>query len=252
VSAGFRDRLRAREVLIGSVLATPSPECAEILAASGLDWLFIDTEHGPGGPLEAQRLLQAAGGAAAGIVRVPVAADPWIKKVLDIGADGVIAPQVNSAADARRVVSLARYPPAGTRGVGMARAQGYGSDAGRYLESANERVAVIVQAEHIEAVRNIEAIVAVEGVDGVLVGPYDLSASLGRPGALDHPEVVAAIDRVLGACLDAGMAAGIFGRDAAAVAPRIEQGYTLVAVGTDASLLAGAARDTLVALGRSA
>ena len=112
-------------------------------------------------------------------MRVPLNDEIWIKKVLDIGAAGIMVPQVNTAEAARRAVRLSKYPPRGSRSVGVARAQGYGARLGEYLQTADQETAVIVQAEHIEAVEHIEEILGVEGVDAVLVGPYDLSATWG-------------------------------------------------------------------------
>src|SRR5262249_5083042 len=152
-----------------------------------------------------------AGAAMPCVVRLPVAAEVPIKKALDVGAAGIIAPQVNSAVQAEQIVRLAKYAPAGARGVGIGRAHRYGLKLREYIADANQRTAVIVQAEHIDAVRNIESIVGVEGIDAVLIGPYDLSASLGRLGQVDHPDVVQAIDRVTEVCLQNGVRLGIFG-----------------------------------------
>ena len=171
------------------------------------------------------------------IVRVEASAEVPIKKALDIGAAGIIAPMVNSAEQAEQVVRWAKYAPLGTRGVGIGRAHGYGAKFQEYVQHANENVAVIVQAEHIDAVNNIEKIVQVAGVDAVLVGPYDLSASLGRLGEVRHPEVVAAIEHVTQVCQAAQMPLGIFGLSAEAVKPYIERGYTLITVGVDTVLL---------------
>jgi len=181
-------------------------------------------------------------------VRVPAADEVAIKKVLDLGAHGIIVPQVNTAEQAARVVRAARYPPEGARGVGLARAHGYGQRFKEYLESANREVAVIVQAEHADAVENIQSIVQVPGVDAVLLGPYDLSASLGKMGKIDDALVVAAIRRVTDTCRAAGMPLGYFGVTAAAVRPYAAQGYTLIVAGVDTTLLGGAARALLAEL----
>ena len=213
----FTERLRRNEVLLGTMLTLPSPEVAEIIAACGYDWLFLDGEHGNLSTLEWQRMLQAIGGRSAAIIRVAAKTERDIKKVLDIGADGIIAPQVNSADEARHVVACCKYPPRGIRGVGLARAQGYGRDFAEYMESANDRIAVVIQAEHVDAVENIDEIVEVEGIDSVFIGPYDLSASMGRMGEVDHPDVVAAIEKVGDACKGKGIALGYFGTTAESV-----------------------------------
>ena len=196
--AGFRARLLAGDRLIGTLIRLPSPEVAELLAEVGFDWLFIDAEHGPFESAGALRLLQAVGARCAPLVRVPAGEEVWIKKALDIGAAGVIIPQVNTAEQGLRVVRHCKYPPWGTRGVGIARAHRYGLGFSDYVAEANDGLAVIVQAEHIEAVRDIAAIARVPGVDAVLIGPYDLSASMGKPGQITDPEVRRAIDTVRG------------------------------------------------------
>ncbi|MCB9421942.1 MAG: 2,4-dihydroxyhept-2-ene-1,7-dioic acid aldolase [Ardenticatenaceae bacterium] len=243
----FRQRLLAGELLVGTMVTLPAPEVAEILATVGFDWLFLDAEHAALNTREMQRIMQGAWQTPC-IVRLADDSEVAVKKALDIGAAGIIVPQVNSAEQAAQVVRRAKYAPEGTRGVGVGRAHRYGLGFGDYVGRANEETAVIVQAEHIKAVENIEAIIHVPGVDAVLIGPYDLSASLGLMGQVTHPDVVAAIQRVTDACLAAGMRLGIFGMSATAVAPYIAQGYTLITVGIDATLLGLAAKELLVAI----
>jgi 2-dehydro-3-deoxyglucarate aldolase len=244
----FRARLKKREMLLGTMVTLPSPPAAEVLASLGFDWLFIDAEHGPLGTNELLGILTAVNRRAACVVRVPSCEPVQIAKVLDLGADGIIVPQVNTPQQAADAVRFARYPPEGSRGVGLARAHGYGSKFKEYVESANREIAVIVQAEHATAVENIDAIAHVPGVDAILLGPYDLSASLGKMGQIDHPVVVAAIRKVTDACRGVGMPLGYFGVNAAAVRPYVERGYTLIVAGVDTTLLAGAARALLVEL----
>jgi 2-keto-3-deoxy-L-rhamnonate aldolase RhmA len=241
----FRKRLWARESLIGTMVTLPVPAIAEILADLGFDWLFVDGEHGPLETREILAILQAVGDRAACLVRVPGAEEPPIKKALDLGAEGIIVPQVNTVEQAASVVRFARYAPAGSRGVGLARAHGYGLRFQEYLEAANQRVTVIVQAEHARAVENIESIVAVEGIDAVLLGPYDLAASLGKMGRIDDPAVTDAIDHVTRTCQAAGVRLGYFGISAQAIRPYMERGYTMIAAGVDTLFLAGAARRLL-------
>jgi 2-dehydro-3-deoxyglucarate aldolase len=244
----FRARLRGGEKLLGTMVTLASAASAEVLAGVGFDWLFIDGEHGPLETRELEAILQAVSHRVACIVRVPEAAEVPIKRALDLGAHGIIVPQVNSAEQAADVVRWSRYAPAGARGVGLARAQGYGQSFRDYLSRANDEIAVIVQAEHARAVENIEAIVRVPGVDAVLVGPYDLSASLGKMGQLDDPAVVAAIGRVTDVCRAAGIPLGYFGVTAAAVAPYVARGYTLIVAGVDTLYLAGGAQAVLTDL----
>jgi 2-keto-3-deoxy-L-rhamnonate aldolase RhmA len=224
-----------------------SPAVAELMAEAGFDWLFIDAEHSTMDTSEMQAMLQAASPTPC-VIRLTAGDDVPIKKALDIGAAGIIVPQVNSADYARRIVQSAKYAPVGQRGLGIGRAHRYGLKLREYMQTANDDTAVIVQAEHREAVANIEAIVKVEGVDGVLIGPYDLSASFGRPGAVDHPDVRGAIERVRAACKSAGLPIGIFGLTADAVRPYIDQGFTMIVAGVDTVLLGNAATALVVAL----
>jgi 2-keto-3-deoxy-L-rhamnonate aldolase RhmA len=244
----FRARLRSREMLLGTMVTLPTPAVAEIFAALGFDWLFVDGEHGPLETSELGAILQAASREVACIVRVPAVDHVAIQKALDLGAAGIIVPQVNTPAEAADVVKFARYPPQGARGVGLARAHGYGLRLKEYLQHANDEIAVIVQAENVRAVENIEAIVQVPGVDAVLLGPYDLSASLGKMGQVDHPDVVAAIARVTDVCRAASMPLGYFGVTAAAVRPYVERGYTLIVAGVDALYLGQGAKALLAEL----
>lgn len=242
MSKGFRARLRGGETLYGTLLNLPSAAIAEVLAAAGFDWLFIDGEHGAIDSGELVSILQAVDRDLACIVRVPELGAGVIKRALDMGAAGIIVPQVETEAAAADAVRLARYAPLGERGMGLARAHRYGFKLMEYIERANDEIAVIVQAEHVRAVENIERIAAVEGLDAVFLGPFDLSASLGHPGDINHPDVVAAIEHVTATCKAAGMPLGYFGLDAKAVAPFVARGYTLVCAGVDCVLLGQSAK----------
>ena len=241
----FTQHLRQNDLLLGTMLTLPSPEVAEIIADCGFDWLFMDGEHGALSTLDWQRMLQAVGGRCASIIRVAANSEREIKKFLDIGADGIIVPQVNSAEEARYAVSCCKYPPDGIRGVGLARAQGYGRSFADYMETANVSIAVIVQAEHIDAVERIDEIVEVDGVDAIFIGPYDLSASMGLAGQVDHPDVVAAIDRVGQACQSHHLALGYFGTTAESVQDHMKRGYHLICAGVDAGIVSTGAEHIL-------
>ena len=243
----FRTRLRRGDRLIGTIVSLPAPEVVEIIAAAGFDWLFLEAEHAPLAPLDLQRLIIAAHGLPC-VVRLPNHEEIEIKRALDAGAAGIIVPQVNTAEQARAIVAHAKFPPQGNRGVGVARANSYGYAVADYVARANEESAVIVQAERIDAVRNIEQIVQVPGIDAIFVGPYDLSASMGKLGQLDDPEVVAAIAKVARATLAAGLKLGFFAVSAELVVPQIAHGFSLFACGVDTVFLAQRARDTLLAL----
>jgi 2-keto-3-deoxy-L-rhamnonate aldolase RhmA len=243
----FRARLRAGELLVGPMITLQSTETAELLARAGYDWLFIDTEHTPIEPPQVLALLQAAG-ATPSLIRLASSEAPVIAKALDAGAAGIIVPQVNSAEQARRIVDAARYAPTGSRGRGLARAHGYGLTMAEYAQHANETVAVVVQAEHRDAVLAIDAIVDVPGLDGVLVGPYDLASSLGHAGDVEHSDVQAAIARILEACRGHGLPAGILGLTVPIVRRYIDQGFTLVIAGVDVLMLGDAAKTMLAAV----
>lgn len=184
----------------------------------------------------AQSVLQAVGGRVPTLVRVASRDEQGVRRALDIGADGIIFPMVNSAEDARLAVSLAKYPPDGVRGAGLGRAAGFGLDFQTYISRANNDTVVVVQIEHIDGVNRIEEVLDVRGVDCVFIGPYDLSGSMGRLGATSHPEVTAAIARVTAACRSRGMACGIFAANASA-AQELSQEFSLLAVGSDALAL---------------
>ena len=224
----FRQKLKEGKPLIGTLQALNSPEVTEMLVAAGFDWLWVDLEHSTIDGEGAQRILQAAGSNCPCVLRVPSGDQVWIKKLLDIGPAGVIIPLVRSAREAARIVQFCRYPPEGTRSVGLSRAHGYGMRFSEYLANANQNVAVIMQ---------IEDIVKVPGIDALMIGPYDLSGTMGKIGQVDHPEVQAQVERVRQVCLDTGMPLGIFTTNPEDAKPLIKKGYTLIAVGIDTIFL---------------
>lgn len=184
-----------KKLLLGSWITIGHPSIAEVMASAGFDWLCIDLEHSVTDYYEAQQLIMAV--QSKGIkayVRVGENNTRIIKRILDAGADGIIVPSVNSAEEARKAVSSVKYPPMGTRGVGLARAQGYGFDFENYRDSKTKEIKLIVQIEHIKAIEVLDDILQVDGVDGTFIGPYDLSGSLGKPGQWDEPEVVRALE----------------------------------------------------------
>lgn len=241
----FRSQLKQGKLLISTLVSFSSPEAAEILSDVGFDWLFIDAEHTTLSSSDIQAIVGRISHKVPSLVRLPAPEETPLKKALDLGAAGIIAPMVNSAEQAQQIVNWSRYSPAGNRGVGLGRAQGYGFAFDDYLAKANEEITVVVQAEHIDAVNSIEKIVQVPGVDAVLIGPYDLSASLKRIGEIDHPEVTGAIDHVTEVCKQHNMPLGIFGVTLDSVKPYIEKGFTLITVGVDTVLLGHSARKLL-------
>lgn len=243
MTLSLRHKLVQRNRLIGSIVTLPSPEVAEILSRSGFDWLFVDLEHSALSVKDAQSILQAVASQTPCVVRVPSNEEVWIKKCLDIGADGLMVPQIRTPSDARRAVQLCKYPPMGERSVGIARAQGYGARFQEYVAAANDGIAVILQIEHVDAVANIEEILGVDGIDCLFVGPYDLSASMGKIGRVGDDDVRQAIARVKGCADRAAVATGIFGATPKAVQPYINDGYSLIAVGIDTMLIGESAKN---------
>jgi 2-keto-3-deoxy-L-rhamnonate aldolase RhmA len=237
-------RLRNSDLLIGTLISLNSPEIAEILSHIDYDWLFIDAEHGAFNPQQTQSMLQAAGETPC-VIRIPAGDDVWIKKALDIGAAGIIVPQVHTAEQAELIINQCKYSPAGNRGVGIGRAHTYGIDFENTIKNANDETAVILQAESRAAIDNIEDIAKVPGLDAILIGPYDLSASLGRIGEVDHPEVQNAINRIADVCKAANIKLGYIGINASAVKPAMENGFTLITVGVDTLFVIKAATETL-------
>ena len=180
---------------LGSWISLNNPSIAEVMADAGFDWLCIDLEHSVTDYFEAQQLIMAIQGKGLkAFVRVGENNARIIKRILDAGADGIIVPSVNSAAEACKAVQAVKYPPVGTRGVGLARAQGYGFGFDAYRDEKAKEIVLIVQIEHINAIKELEAILKTEGVDGTFIGPYDLSGSMGKPGQYDDEDVRSALE----------------------------------------------------------
>jgi 2-dehydro-3-deoxyglucarate aldolase len=243
----LKDKLNSGKVSIGSWMSMAHPSIAEILAMAGYDWVVIETEHTAIDVSEVLRLIIAIEQRGS----IPLVRLAWndpiqAKAVLDSGAAGIIVPMVNTKADAELAVKMTKYPPMGFRGVGLARAQGYGVDFDEYVNCANADTLLLLQIEHIDAVNNIEEILSVPGIDGTYIGPYDLSMSLGIPGQLNHPDVINAKNKVLEATLKKGLVAGIHcvHSDTAYNDSKlaIEQGYRFIAIGTDILFLGNSAR----------
>jgi len=235
----FKQRLRNGEVQIGLWLGLADAYCAELAANAGFDWLLIDGEHAPNHLQGMLAQLQAvAPYASQALIRPVIGDSALIKQLLDIGAQTLLVPMVESAAQARELVSAMRYPPQGIRGVGsaLARASRWNSIPG-YLDLADEQMCLLVQIENLEGLANLDEIAAVEGVDGVFIGPADLSASMGHRGNPGHPEVQAAIEDAIGRIVQSGKAAGILSADEGLARRYIELGATFVAVGVDTTVL---------------
>jgi 4-hydroxy-2-oxoheptanedioate aldolase len=229
---------------IGLWLGLADPYAAELCATAGFDWVLIDGEHGPNDLRSMLATLQAvAPYPVHPVMRIPQGDVALIKQVLEIGATTLLVPMVETAAQARALVAATRYPPQGVRGVGsgLARSSRW-SAYPKYLHEANDRVCLLVQVETASALAQVDAIAAVDGVDGVFIGPADLSASMGFLGQPGHPEVRAAIEQAFARILAAGKAPGVLSVDEALARRYIECGVRFIAVGVEATLLAQATR----------
>ena len=251
----LRHILRNDQCAIGSWINTVSPVAAELMSAAGFDFLTVDAEHSAVDVAGAQSLFQAIRSGnpdCAPLVRLPGIDHDVIRRFVDAGATGVIAPLVNSPEQARGVIRAVKYPPEGDRGVGFCRANMYGMDFDRATAAANDETFVCVQIEHIKAVENIDEILSVPGLDAVFVGPYDLTASMGVTAQFEHSDVQEAMQRILGACQENGIVAGIHAvqPDVAEVLRRIEEGYRFIAFSLDIVMLQRACVDGLAEIRR--
>lgn len=235
----FKQALKEQRVQIGFWLALGEVSSTEICAGAGFDWLLIDGEHTPNDLRSILAQLQVIAGypATHAVARVPSDDAIIIKQYLDLGVQTLLVPMVDSAEQAAAVVRACRYPPEGQRGVGGARAARWGRYPA-YLREANAEVCVLVQVETRAALSDLDRICAVDGVDGVFIGPADLAASMGFPGQPGHAEVQAATLDAFGRIRAAGKAAGILTRDETLARQYLDQGAVFVAVGLDAHLLA--------------
>jgi 2-keto-3-deoxy-L-rhamnonate aldolase RhmA len=238
----FKKRIRSNPPALGTLVTVGAPAIVEALSMTGLDWLFIDMEHGALGIDAAEDLVRAVRGDCSTLVRIPENTPLWIRKVLDLGCDGLIVPMVCSEAEARRAVEYSKYPPAGGRSVGVARAHGYGLQFADYVANANERTSLIIQIEHISAVRNLTSILDVSGIDGVLIGPYDLSGSMNLLGQVGHPAVQEAMGAIRKACTERGIPFGVFVLDRGSMEAALATGVSFLAVGTELSFMCGGAK----------
>ncbi len=195
--SNLKTKLKNNELTIGSWLTIPHQSVVEILSSANFEWLTIDIEHSA---IDIKTVQELVGHIQANdmeaLVRINENDEVIIKRVMDAGANGIIVPMVKNAEEAQRAVSYVKYPPFGRRGVGLSRAQHYGIGFQEYKKWVQEESIVIVQIEHIEGVKNLKEILEVEGVDGIIVGPYDLSASMGKPGMFDDEDVKEVLNQI--------------------------------------------------------
>lgn len=244
----LRQRVLAGEATLGAFLNLGSLPAAELVSRAGYDWVIVDLEHGMGtdADLHAQ-LLAVQLTATAGLVRVASAERLRVSRALDFGADGLMIPRLETAAEVNDTLRWMRYPPAGIRGVALPnRGGGYGEIThGDLAATINPRLLGVFQVESLEAVGAADELAAIEGVDVLFVGPADLSHSMGIPGRLDEPAFIAALDAVVAACRAHGKSAGVLLKDASGVAAARAQGFTFIGVGSDGSFVTNGARQAL-------
>lgn len=245
----FRRALLERRITLGSWIQINNATAAEVLARAGFDWIGIDIEHTD---IDVTSLADVVRGMhGRGAVPVARVADNElmaIRRALDIGVQGVLVPLINSAEEAQRAVAAAKYPPQGVRGFAFCRANNWGADFDTYAQTANEEIAVVAMIESKAGVDHIAEILAVDGIDGVFIGPYDMSGSYGIPGKTQHPLVQEACHQVVRACQAAGKAAGlhIVKPTPENIQQAIRDGFTLICLGVDTvflNLAAAAARE---------
>ena len=236
----LRDSLKHRNKVYGGWTSIGHPQVAEMLVRSGVDFLGIDIEHSTISQELSQRIIAACH--AGGIPCLPRVAThnlESIKRLLDSGADGIIVPNVETTNQVEQLIKAIKYPPLGTRGFGVARAQGYGHEFEEYTTKWNDSSILIIQIESISAVENIDKLLQFDEVDGAMVGPYDISGSLGIPGQIDHKKVMEAGQLVVKACEKYGKACGTHDIDPTleSVKSSLDSGYTFVILASDVFIL---------------
>ena len=233
---------------IGSWITISSPQVAEVMADAGFDWLCIDMEHSSSDFVDVQQMMVAIQSKNVRVFVRVGANDPLIiKRVLDSGADGIIVPSVNSKEEALKAIQCMKYPPLGSRGVGLARAQGYGFDFENYRDNIAPNIPLIVQIEHINAIKELDSILELEGVDGSFIGPYDLSGSLGKPGQYNDEDVKNAIEEYETIAKKYNKLIGfhVVSPDFQLVEEKKHKGYNFIAFSFDAYFLGNAIREQL-------
>ncbi len=249
----FRKAVLNKEVCLGAWMQIGHCAVAEIFARAGFDWVCVDLEHGAI-DLETMtsifRTLDAFD--CVPVARLPLNDPVWIHRCLDAGARGLIIPMVNSASEAEKAISEAKYPPRGVRGFGYSRANMHGMDFDSYIKEANDEIAMVMQIEHKNAIANLEEIARVDGVDGFFIGPLDLSGSMGITGQLDHPDMAAALDKYKKVCNDFDLSAGmhLVRPNEDTIQSSINQGYTLIALGLDNVFIDESSKAALKAAGK--
>ncbi len=242
----LKNKLKNNELTLGSWVTIGHTAIVDIMASAGFEWLVVDIEHTSIDLATAHNLIATIqANDMKALVRVSKNEEVIIKRILDMGADGIVVPMVKSKADAQEAIGYAKYPPTGKRGVGLFRAQKYGLGFEAYKKWVNEELVIIAQIEHIEAVENIDDIITTDGIDGVIIGPYDLSGSMGYPGEYYREDVKDAISDVLSACKKHNVPSGfhVIESNPKKLQERIDEGCTFLAYSLDFFFLGDSARE---------
>ncbi len=241
----LKNKLKNGVTSIGSWITLAHPAVAEIMANAGFDWLAVDLEHSVITIREAEELIRIINlSGKTPLVRLTSNDQNQIKRVMDAGSHGIIVPMVKTAGDASDAVKYTKYPPVGVRGVGLARAQSYGASFGDYLEWQKDQSIIVVQIEHIEAVENIREIFSVEGIDAFIIGPYDLSSSMGIPGEFENPYFLSAVEKINAAAKECSIPSGIhvIEPEQDKLEDAVKKGYGFIAYSLDIRMLDSACR----------
>lgn len=242
----LKSKLKGNKITIGSWITIGHPSIAEIMGNAGFEWLTIDMEHNSIDPAMMQTMIATIQSKdIAALIRVPKNEEVVIKHTMDAGADGVIVPMINSREDAIQAVNYVKYPPEGKRGVGLSRAQNYGLGFDEYKNWLKDHVVIVAQIEHIDGIHNITEIILTPGIDAVMIGPYDLSASLGYPGEYNRNEVRDALDLFEEKCSLINFPRGyhVVPPEVDCVSQIISKGYTFIAFSTDFLFMGNTARN---------
>ncbi len=249
----LKEKLQAGNLTLGSWITLGHPAIADIFAGAGFDWLVVDMEHTTISMKQAGELIRVIDlSGVAPLVRLTSNDPNQIKRVMDAGAHGIVVPMVNSPEEAVAAVAATRYAPDGIRGVGLARAQRYGAGFQEYLEWQKKGAVVIVQIEHHSALEVLEEILTVEGVDGFIIGPYDLSCSMGIPGEFEHPEFLGAMEtiRKAGRRLQCPGGIHVVEPDRKRLDQAINDGYRFIAYSVDIRMLDVSAREGILGISK--
>lgn len=244
----LKQRIRNRELTLGSWITIPHPSIVEILSSANFDWLTIDIEHSAIDFESVQMLISTIqANDMKALVRVSDNDEVIIKRVLDAGADGIIVPMIKSLDDAKKMIDAVYYPPKGKRGVGLSRAQQFGIGFDAYQKRLENEIIVIAQIEHVDAITNLKDILSVDEIDATLIGPYDLSASMGKPGQYhddDVKETIAKYDAICHA-MNKPLGAHVISSDSSETQAKIDLGYSFVAFSLDFFFLGDSARSEM-------